>query len=129
MSAAAVKLSPALKELIAKPEARGAPPPAPEYTEMCAVLDAVKTGGAPAWWVVATAAVCAVGSPAALRQVYDYAGKDALWTMRETALACIQYCGVSATMGELTPGADSESSCGCSNAGNQQSKRAAGSRG
>jgi len=93
--AAKVSLSADLKALIAKPEAMGAPPPAPPFDNTSSTLGAIRDQatnlgiGRDAWLILCTAAVCAIASPATLCQVYDYASEGL------DAAGCVEVAAVS----------------------------------
>lgn len=106
MAAAAVKLSPALKALIAAPHALGAAVPAPSRAACTSLFDRVKAAGQvgnDTFLTASAAALCTVNSPATLVELYKYAGEGrdvqdqvrAAALIREVALKCIAFNGVS----------------------------------
>lgn len=110
MAAASVKLSPAVKALISAPHALGQAIPAPSRAAVKQLFDNVRSRGerngvdVDSWLTVSTAALVTVNSPATICELFSYAAerqKDvqdqvkAAAIMRETALKCISFSGVS----------------------------------
>lgn len=107
--AAALKLSPALKQLIKLPAARGAPVPAPPPSQLTALFDRVRERGEKGgigrdtWLAMNTSALFAINSPDAVCGLYDYATRDqevrdriqAAAVMRESGVKSISFTGVS----------------------------------
>ncbi|KAJ9092763.1 hypothetical protein QFC19_008618 [Naganishia cerealis] len=116
MSAAATKLSPALKALISAPHARGAALPAPSKSVSSALFSRISSDGQehglglPSWLCLSTASLVTINSPAALCDLYDFAtekmtdSKDKAGVaaiMRETGLKCISFSGIPRTINNL----------------------------
>ena len=82
-SAASVKLSPAIKQLIALPKARGASLPSPGTAALNDLFARIKGRGErggvkkDTWLTVLTAGVMTVNSPESLCGVYDFASSQA----------------------------------------------------
>jgi len=82
MSAASVKISAALKQLIALPRAKGASIPSPGAAALNhlfrKIADRGEKGGVSkeAWLTLCTAGVMTVNSPDSLCGLYDFAGKE-----------------------------------------------------
>ncbi len=78
-SAAAVKLSPALKSLIAAPHALGSPVPSPSKRATLALFDKIRSEGESggvepeSWLTVSSAALVTVNSPETVCALFDYA--------------------------------------------------------
>lgn len=79
MSAAATKLSPALKALISAPHARGSALPAPPKSVCTDLFTRISSSGRhhglglDSWLCLSTASLVTVNSPAALCELYDFA--------------------------------------------------------
>lgn len=111
MSAAAVKLSPAIKALLAAPHSLGTARPAPARPTLSSLFDRIRSRGESngvgpeSWLTLSTAALVTVNSPATVCALFSYAAEKrgdvedqvrAAAVMRETALKCIGFSGVSA---------------------------------
>lgn len=116
MSAAAkLKLSPALKQLIALPSAKGAALPAPPPAAFKQVFDNIRHKGErggvgrETWLTLGTAALFTVNSPDAVCQLFNYASEgadtkgkvDVASVMRETGLKCISFNGIPRSINNL----------------------------
>lgn len=81
MSAAAVKLSPALKSLIASPQALGSAIPSPGKRAITTLFDKIRSEGeaggigSETWLTVTSAALCTVNSPDSVCGLFDYASE------------------------------------------------------
>lgn len=81
MSAAATRLSPALKALLAAPYARGSAIPAPPKAVSTALFEKIgreakaQGVGEPSWLVLSTAALVTSNSPAAVCDLYSHVTK------------------------------------------------------
>ncbi|WVQ73745.1 hypothetical protein IAR50_003325 [Cryptococcus sp. DSM 104548] len=117
MSAKSVKLSPAIKALLAAPHAHGGPIPAPPRATINSLFDRIRSRGeaggvgAPTWLTVSTGALVTTNSPDSVRALWDYASErskgleekvEAAGVMRETALKCISFSGIPRTINALT---------------------------
>ena len=85
MSAASVKISPALKQLIALPRAKGSSIPSPGSRALTDLFGKIarkgeeKGGvGKETWLTLCTAGVMTVNSPESLCGLYEFAGKGAV---------------------------------------------------
>lgn len=119
MSASSVKLSQTLKSLISTPSCRPNAFSSPSRSALTNLLNSIRSKsesngiGPETWLTLSTAATCTVNSPEALCGIFDYAtsegnvkenkmfgkGKEkdigVAACMRETALKCISFNGVS----------------------------------
>lgn len=102
MSAAAVKLSPSVKALIAAPHALGSAIAAPAAATSKALFDKIRSRGeaggvsSDTWLCLSTAALVTVNSPQAVCQLFDYAAE------RDASLpARIRAAGVSGRIQRL----------------------------
>lgn len=116
MSAAAkLKLSPALKQLIALPSAKGAALPSPPPAAFKSLFDNIRHKGErggigrETWLTLGTAALFTVNSPDAVCQLFNYASEgndtkgkvDVASVMRETGLKCISFNGIPRSINNL----------------------------
>lgn len=100
MSAASVKLSPALKSLISAPHALGAAIPSPGRKATTALFDKIRTRGEAggvgreSWLTVSSAALVTVNSPEGVCELFDYAreGKGGVEDMVMAAAVCRPQC-------------------------------------
>jgi hypothetical protein len=110
MAASAVKLSPALKALIAAPHAMGSAIPAPSRAVITSLFDGIRSRGesggvgSESWLTLSSAALVTVNSPETVCELFSYAANrkgdvqdqvQAAGVIRETALKCISFSGVS----------------------------------
>lgn len=112
--ASALKLSPALKQLIKLPAARGAPTPAPAAPVLQGLFDRVRQRGEAGgigrdtWLSMNTSALFAINSPDALCALFDYATTadttdrvQAAAVMRESGLKSISFTGIPKVINNL----------------------------
>ncbi|WOO78006.1 Dol-P-Man:Man(5)GlcNAc(2)-PP-Dol alpha-1,3-mannosyltransferase [Vanrija pseudolonga] len=114
-TAAAVKLSPALKALIAAPHARGEALAAPARQVTNALFDRLRGRGEAGgvgretWLSVGSAVLFTVNSPDAVTALYNYAAEgegvagkvEVAVIMREIGLKCISFNGIPKTINNL----------------------------
>jgi hypothetical protein len=115
MAASAVKLSPALKALIAAPHAMGSAIPAPSRPIITSLFDGIRSRGesggvgSESWLTLSSAALVTVNSPETVCELFTYAANrkgdvqdqvHAAGVIRETALKCISFSGVSGGVGD-----------------------------
>lgn len=113
--AAALKLSPALKQLIKLPAARGAPIPSPAAPQLNALFDRVRERGEKGgisrdtWLAMNTSALFAINSPDAVCGLFDYATQgdntkrkvNAAAIMRESGVKSISFTGIPKVINNL----------------------------
>ena len=108
-AAAAVKISPALKALVAAPYSFPNPLPAPARPVLNRLFDSIRSKGEAGgvgpetWLTLGAASLCTVNSPESLCRLFDYAKEraggiedqvKAAAVMREVGLKCISFNGI-----------------------------------